>query len=169
MSSYYLQQKDSIKTHNHSTTIMGANQSLSRQDSTACLPAVQLTDSVAEPILITEQPPVMAISSNKLLSVSRFTTDQLRAYQRAYELSKEKCIRMVSYHVTQARLLGKSEFIKTLYVKCIDACIPPEHHAPELGRKWLYRVLTMIQSEFPDIQIKPISCGQEYLTIRFRV
>lgn len=98
-----------------------------------------------------------------------WTTDQLRSYDRAYQLGIEKGRRVVAYYITQARLHGKSEFIKTLYASCITQCIPPMHHSPKLDTQWMYRILAGIQCEFPDCQIDVISSGQEYITIRFRI
>jgi hypothetical protein len=115
--------------------------------------------------LIIAQPPLI---NNNLHGPVKFTTDQLRAYNRVFYLGAEKCRRMVSYYLTQARLNGKSEFIKTLYTSCIAGCIPPEYHSPELNQKWMYQTLAMIRSEFPDCQVDVISSGQEYLTIRFQ-
>jgi len=113
--------------------------------------------------LVTEQPPPM-----NLLVRSSYSTEQLRAYNRVFQLSSEKCRRMVSYHLTQSRLNGKSEFIKTLYTSCISKCVPVEHHSDELDRKWMFKILDLIQSEFPDCQVDVISSGPEFLTIRFR-
>ena len=113
--------------------------------------------------LVTIQPPPMIQPSGSL-----YSTDQLRAYNKAYLLAAKKSRRMVSYFLTQARLNGKSEFIKTLYTSCIARCIPQEHHSSELDQKWMYQILSMIQSEFRDCQVDVISSGREYLTIRFR-
>jgi hypothetical protein len=118
------------------------------------------TEQVA---VITDQP-----IHNDTNKVTR-STDQLRSYNRAYQLGIEKAKRVVPYYITQARLHGKSEFIKTLYASCITPCIPPVHHSAKLDTQWMHRILIGIQQEFPDCQMDVISSGQEYITIRFRI
>ena len=98
-----------------------------------------------------------------------YSTDQLRSYNRAYQLGIEKGMRVVENYITQARLHGKTEFIKTLYASCIAPCIPPVHHSHKLANQWMYRILAGIKQEFPDCQMDVISSGQEYITIRFRI
>ena len=98
-----------------------------------------------------------------------WTTDQLRSYNRAYQLGIEKSCRIVSYYLTQARQHGKPEFIKTLYASCIAQCIPPIYQSPKLSNQWMYLILAGIQQEFPDCQMDVISSGPEYITIRFRI
>jgi hypothetical protein len=128
--------------------------SSSETDITVC------TEQVA---VITDQP------IHNDTNMVTWTTDQLRSYNRAYQLGIEKSRKVVSYYLTQARQHGKPEFIKTLYASCIAKCIPPMHHSPKLDTRWMYRILAGIQSEFPDCQMDVISSGQEYITIRFRI
>jgi len=123
------------------------------------------TDNIAE----TGQVPVSIVITEQPINSGKHTVDQLRYYNRAYQLGIEKSHRMVSYYLTQARLHGKPEFIKTLYASCIAACIPPVHHSTKLDTQWMYRILTGIQREFPDCNMDVISSCPEYLTIRFRI
>ncbi len=122
-----------------------------------------ITVCTEQAAMITEQP-----IHNDTNKVTR-STDQLRSYDRAYQLGIEKGRRVVAYYITQSRLHGKSEFIKTLYASCIAACIPPVHHSAKLDTLWMYRILAGIQCEFPDCQMDVISSGHEYITIRFRI
>jgi len=122
-----------------------------------------ITESESQVAMITDQP-----IHNNIYTVN-YSTDQLRSYDRAYQLGIEKSRRVVSYYLIQARLLAKPEFIKTLYASCIAKCIPPGYHSPELDQKWMYRILAGIQLEFPDCKADVISSSPEYLTIRFRI
>ena len=138
---------------------MGITQSIQSNSSSD----TDITVFTEQAAVITDQP--IHNDTNRVT----WTTDQLRSYNRAYQLGIEKAQRVVSYYITQARLHGKSEFIKTLYASCITPCIPPVHHSPKLDTLWMHRILSGIQSEFPDCQMDVISSGQEYITIRFRI
>lgn len=122
-----------------------------------------ITDYNGQVSVITEQP--IHNDTNK----GTRPTDQLHSYNRAYQLGIEKAKRVVPYYITQSRLHGKTEFIKTLYASCIAACIPTVHHSHKLDTLWMHRILIWIQQEFPDCQMDVISYGQEYITIRFRI
>ncbi len=118
---------------------------------------------------ITVSPEMATMITEQPIQRAKYSTDQLRSYDRAYQLGIEKGRRVVAYYITQARLHGKSEFIKTLYASCIAQCIPHVHHSPKLDTQWMYRILAGIQCEFPDCQMDVISSGHEYITIRFRI
>ena len=133
---------------------MGSTQSIQSSSSSS-------TNSRAQE-LVTTQPVIYTANS-------QYSTDNLRVYNRVYQLGAEKSRRVVAYYLSQARLNGKSEFIKTLYASCIAKCIPPGYHSPELDQMWMYRILAGIQLEFPDCKADVISSSPEYITIRFRI